>query len=141
MEMWRDGWLPAARQPAKTSSVYSLGASDSLSGLWRANNCNKWPTDAGFYLTCHVKQSSAPHPFNTQQKQTENALIHLSEYNDEPGDLQTERERERGEKVGQKGGVTVCDSHREDQLLNPCTISTDSLFSDLEALKICILVM
>lgn len=54
---------------------------------------------------------------------------------------QRQRERERGEKVGQEGGVTVCDSHREDQLLNPCTISTDSLFSDLEALKICILVM
>lgn len=43
--------------------------------------------------------------------------------------------------MGQEGGVTVCDSHREDQLLNPGTISTDSLSSDLEALKICILVM
>lgn len=38
-------------------------------------------------------------------------------------------------------GVTVCDSHREDQLLNPYTISTESLFSDLKALKIYILVM
>lgn len=60
----------------------------------------------------------------------------MCEYNDEPEDLQTQ-----GEKWGEKGGVTVCDSHREDQLLNPYTISTDSLFSDLEALKICILVM
>lgn len=51
------------------------------------------------------------------------------------------RERKGGKKTGEEGGVTVCDSHREDQLLNPCTISTDSLSSDLEALEICILMM
>lgn len=43
--------------------------------------------------------------------------------------------------MGEEGGVAVCDSHREDQRLNPCTISADSLSSDLEALKICILVI
>lgn len=44
-------------------------------------------------------------------------------------------------RVGHEGGVAVCDSHREDQLLNPCTISSESLLSDLKALKICILVI
>lgn len=53
----------------------------------------------------------------------------------------TFRQREKGGRKGEEGGVTVCNSHREDQLLNPHTIATDSLFSDLEALKICILVM
>lgn len=70
----------------------------------------------------HLKQSLAPQPFY-------HTIKHLSE---------CLRWREN---MGEAGGVTVCDSHREDQLLNPCTISTESLLSDVEALQICILVM
>lgn len=43
--------------------------------------------------------------------------------------------------TGWGGTVNVWHTHSEDQLLNPCTISTGSLFSDLKALQICILVM
>lgn len=60
----------------------------------------------------------------------------VSAESDEPGDL---RRVARGAWGLER--MAVCDSHREDQLLNPCTITGESLPSDVRALKICILVI
>lgn len=85
-----------------------------LSGLYRANNCNKCPTDAGLLfdldLISYLKFSSLPfyHTIKTNRKSTHTTSASTM--------LNQETFRERLKK-GEKGGVTVCNSHREDQHL------------------------